>query len=199
VSRAVSRQISFADFELMRQGMRLEPLLQAIADFLDDQQELIERVRRDLVRGLKKPGSGRRGFSSNVGGVNSRRSSSASSTPSGTGQVMPMTAARRRYSPTVDRLSPVVRAICRSLTPRACLNLRTSRTFRIGALSAGIGPPLAWPQRRRRPRFDRRHRELQAGLTSVAGFDRNGWPTSVGIGGRIASESVAALRRITHD
>lgn len=46
----------------MRQGMRLEPLLQAIADFLDDQQELIERVRRDLVRGLKKPGSGRRGL-----------------------------------------------------------------------------------------------------------------------------------------
>ena len=101
------------------------------------------------------------------------------------------------YSLTVDRLSPVVTAICRSLTPRACLNLRTSRTFRIGALSAGIGPPLAWPQRRCRPRFDRRHRELQAGLTRVAGFDRNGWPTSVGIGGRIASESVAALRRIT--
>ena len=46
----------------MRQGMRLEPLLQAIADFLDDQQEMIERVRRDLVRGLKKPGSGRRGL-----------------------------------------------------------------------------------------------------------------------------------------
>ncbi len=46
----------------MRQGMRLEPLLQAIADFLDDQQELIERVRRDPVRGLKKPGSGRRGL-----------------------------------------------------------------------------------------------------------------------------------------
>jgi len=31
----------------------------------------------------------------------------------------------------------------------------------------------------------------------VAGFDRNGWPTSVGIGGRIASEPPAALRRIT--
>ena len=46
----------------MRQGMRLEPLLQAIADFLDDQKEMIERVRRDLVRGLKKPGSGRRGL-----------------------------------------------------------------------------------------------------------------------------------------
>src|SRR5882672_8369456 len=46
----------------MRQGMRLEPLLQAIADFLDDQKEMIERVRRDLVRGLKKPGSGRHGL-----------------------------------------------------------------------------------------------------------------------------------------
>ena len=62
MSRAVARQISFADFELMRQGMRLEPLLQVIADFLDDQKEMIERVRRDLVRGLKKPGSGRRGL-----------------------------------------------------------------------------------------------------------------------------------------
>ena len=38
------------------------------------------------------------------------------------------------------------------------------------------------------PQFDRRHRELQAGLTKVAGFDRNGWPTSVEIGGRIALE-----------
>jgi hypothetical protein len=65
VSRAAARQISFADFELMRQGMRLEPLLQAIADFLDDQKEMIERVRRDLVRGLKKPGSGRRGLPGN--------------------------------------------------------------------------------------------------------------------------------------
>ena len=46
----------------MRQGMRVEPLLQAIAGFLDDQKEMIERVRRDLVRGLKKPGSGRRGL-----------------------------------------------------------------------------------------------------------------------------------------
>jgi hypothetical protein len=31
----------------------------------------------------------------------------------------------------------------------------------------------------------------------VAAFDRNGGPTSVGIGGRIASESVAGLHRIT--
>src|SRR4051794_24484417 len=109
---------------------------------------------------------------------------------------MPMMAARRRYSPTVDRLTPVVMAICRSLTPRACRNLRTSRTFRIGALSAGIGPPLAWPQRGARPRFDRRHRELHAGphqggrLRSewVAGFRRNQWPACIGISGRFASD-----------
>ena len=31
----------------------------------------------------------------------------------------------------------------------------------------------------------------------VAGLRRNGWPTSVGTGGRIASESVAGLARIT--
>jgi IS5 family transposase len=62
VSRAAARQVSFADWELMRQGMRPEPLLRAISDFLEDQQEMIERVRRDLVRGLKRPGSGRRGL-----------------------------------------------------------------------------------------------------------------------------------------
>ena len=62
MSRAAARQVSFADWELMRQGMRLEPLLQAISDFLGDQQEMIERVRRDLVRGLKRPGTGRRGL-----------------------------------------------------------------------------------------------------------------------------------------
>jgi len=43
VSRAVERQINFADWELMRQGLRLEPVLQAISDFLDVQQNVIER------------------------------------------------------------------------------------------------------------------------------------------------------------
>jgi transposase, IS5 family len=63
--RATARQISFADWELMRQrdqGIRLEPLLEAISDFLDDQRDVIERVRRDLVRGLKQPDSGRHGL-----------------------------------------------------------------------------------------------------------------------------------------
>src|SRR5258705_10955093 len=39
-----------------------EPLLEAISKFLDSQHEMIERVRRDLVRGLKQPRKGRRGL-----------------------------------------------------------------------------------------------------------------------------------------
>jgi IS5 family transposase len=62
VARAAARQISFADVELMRQGVRLEPLLQSVSDFLDRRHEMIERVRRDLLRGLKKPRQGRRGL-----------------------------------------------------------------------------------------------------------------------------------------
>ena len=49
----------------MRQGdggVRLEPLLEAISVFLDDQRDVIECIRRDLVRGLKQPGSGRNGL-----------------------------------------------------------------------------------------------------------------------------------------
>src|SRR6202158_6103391 len=62
MARAAARQISFADVELMRQGVRWEPLLEAISKFLDLRHEMIERVRRDLVRGLKKPRKGRRGL-----------------------------------------------------------------------------------------------------------------------------------------
>ena len=54
--------MSFADLELLRQGVRLEPLLQAICDFLDKQPALIERVRCDLLRGLNEPDKGRRGL-----------------------------------------------------------------------------------------------------------------------------------------
>ena len=49
MSRAVHPQISFADWELMRQGLVLEPVLQAIADFLDDHEGMIEAIR-DLQR-----------------------------------------------------------------------------------------------------------------------------------------------------
>jgi IS5 family transposase len=65
VSRATARQISFADWELMQhgaRGVRLEPVLQAISDLLDEQAEMIACIRRDLVRGLKSPGSGRSGL-----------------------------------------------------------------------------------------------------------------------------------------
>ena len=86
-----------------------------------------------------------------------------------------------------DRPMPTETAISRSLAPSACFSLRTSRSFRIGALSAGIGPPLAWPQRTVVRRFGRRQRERfdhpqQGGrLTSesVAGFPRNTQPSSV--------------------
>ena len=60
--RAAKPQISFADWELLQQGISLEPLLQSISDFLDDHEEMIETVRRDLDRGLKNPGTGRSGL-----------------------------------------------------------------------------------------------------------------------------------------
>jgi hypothetical protein len=51
--------------ELMRrrdESLRLEPPLEATFGFLDDQRDVIERIRRDLVRGLKQPGSGCHGL-----------------------------------------------------------------------------------------------------------------------------------------
>src|ERR1700692_4695955 len=60
--RTAKSQISFADWELLQQGISLEPLLQTISDFLDDHEEMIEAVRRDLERGLKNPGTGRSGL-----------------------------------------------------------------------------------------------------------------------------------------
>jgi hypothetical protein len=62
VARSAARQLSFADVELTRLGVRLEPLLEAISGFLDKHEKIIERVRRDLVGGLKQPHSGRRGL-----------------------------------------------------------------------------------------------------------------------------------------
>jgi IS5 family transposase len=62
VPRAAKPQISFADWELLQQGISLEPLLQSISDFLDDHEEMIEAVRHDLERGLKNPAAGRGGL-----------------------------------------------------------------------------------------------------------------------------------------
>lgn len=60
--RAAQPQISFADWELLQQGISLEPMLQSISDFLDDHEESIEAVRGDLERGLKNPKTGRSGL-----------------------------------------------------------------------------------------------------------------------------------------
>src|SRR2546427_10861830 len=60
--RDADPQITFADLEFLQQGVRLEPLLQKISDFLDDHNELVELARLDLERGLKKPETGRPGL-----------------------------------------------------------------------------------------------------------------------------------------
>ena len=58
-------QISFADAEMLAQGIELDPLLQKISDFIDDHEDIVELVRGDLERGLKKPKTGRKGLNSN--------------------------------------------------------------------------------------------------------------------------------------
>jgi IS5 family transposase len=63
MTRCTSGQISFADLEFLNQGVRLEPMLQAISDFMDQHGHLVDKVRRDLQRGLKNPNTGRDGLS----------------------------------------------------------------------------------------------------------------------------------------
>jgi transposase, IS5 family len=62
MSRAVSLQRTFDDLALTQQGVVLEPLLQAISDFLDDHEGLITTIQDDLRRGLKNPDTGRKGL-----------------------------------------------------------------------------------------------------------------------------------------
>ncbi len=61
MSRATDPQITFADLEFLHQHIQLEPTLQAIAAFVDTHAGLVDRVRGDLERGLKKPATGRPG------------------------------------------------------------------------------------------------------------------------------------------
>lgn len=60
--RVANPQISFADLEFMSQGVELDPVLARIADFMEEHSELIDAVRLDLERGLKKPATGRSGL-----------------------------------------------------------------------------------------------------------------------------------------
>jgi len=62
MSRHLEPQLSFADLELQKQGVHLDPLLQGILVFLDGHATLVEQVRQDLVRGLKNPNTGRDGI-----------------------------------------------------------------------------------------------------------------------------------------
>src|SRR6516165_6858799 len=62
MSRLANSQFSFADWELLRQRVVLEPSLAAIADFLDEHEEIIEAIRGNLRRGLKNPDTGRNGL-----------------------------------------------------------------------------------------------------------------------------------------
>jgi transposase, IS5 family len=62
MSRAVNLQRTFDDLALTQQGVVLEPLLQAISDFLDDHEGLITAIQGDLQRGLKNPDTGRKGL-----------------------------------------------------------------------------------------------------------------------------------------
>src|SRR5947208_11571208 len=60
--RSLPSQFTFADLELQFQGVHLDPILQAISEFLDQHLTLIEQVRKDLQRGLKNARTGRNGI-----------------------------------------------------------------------------------------------------------------------------------------
>ena len=62
MSRARDLQLGFADLEFLRQGIVLERELQAITDFIDEHEEMVEAVSADLRRGLKNANTGRKGL-----------------------------------------------------------------------------------------------------------------------------------------
>lgn len=61
--RPLARPLTFADLELQQQGVTLDATLRALAEFLDAHEELVTLVHADLVRGLKRPRTGRGGLS----------------------------------------------------------------------------------------------------------------------------------------
>ena len=60
--RATDPQITFADLEFMSQGIQLDPVLEQILRFVTENAALVESVRKQLDRGLKKPKTGRSGL-----------------------------------------------------------------------------------------------------------------------------------------
>ena len=55
MTRAIHPQMSFADLAFRSQGVRLDPILQAISDLIEDHPELVERVRQDLEEASRTP------------------------------------------------------------------------------------------------------------------------------------------------
>lgn len=60
--RSAAPQMTFADLAFAEQGVQLESTLKAIAEFLDQHGDTVQRVRRDLERGLKNRRTGRPGL-----------------------------------------------------------------------------------------------------------------------------------------
>src|SRR3972149_1409972 len=60
--RAPDPQITFADLEFMSQGIQLDPVLEQILRFVTENAALVESVRKQHDRGLKKPKTGRSGL-----------------------------------------------------------------------------------------------------------------------------------------
>jgi|SRR5438128_600743 len=60
--RADNVQITFADLELMRQGIEMDPLLKHISAYIDQHPQLIDAVNQRLKDGAKKSRTGRPGL-----------------------------------------------------------------------------------------------------------------------------------------
>jgi IS5 family transposase len=60
--RPRTRPLTFADFELQAQGIALDATLHALDEFLEAHADLLTLVHQDLVRGLKRPRTGREGL-----------------------------------------------------------------------------------------------------------------------------------------
>lgn len=55
-------QVSFADLELMRQGIEMEPVLKQVSAYVDQHPALVQAVEQQLQQGLKNSKTGRRGL-----------------------------------------------------------------------------------------------------------------------------------------
>src|SRR5205085_1288725 len=88
-----------------------------------------------------KSGGGRVGSLHERGGY-SRASSAASSSADGNGQLICAPRARRRHSCTVERTTPTLAAICRSVKPASYLRRSISRILRMDNLACATGDLL---------------------------------------------------------